>query len=139
MKQNIQVHTGNRIAVVFDGKAIGAISSVRGNFDLSPEPVTGVGDINVIEHAPTVARHSLSISQMVLKKENMINAGISVENGDAALRGLVFDIEVYDKDSGKQLRKWMGVSYASGDIDISANRITVASGQFNALDATGVF
>lgn len=139
MKQNIQVHTGNRIAVVFDGKAIGAISSVRGNFDLSPEPVTGVGDINVIEHAPTVARHSLSISQMVLKKENMINAGISVENGDAALRGLVFDIEVYDKDSGKQLRKWTGVSYASGDIDISANRITVASGQFNALDATGVF
>ena len=139
MKQNIQVHTGNRIAVVFDGKAIGAISSVRGNFDLSPEPVLGIGDINVIEHAPTVARHSLSISQMVLKKENMINAGISVENGDAALRGLVFDIEVYDKDSGKQLRKWTGVSYASGDIDISANRITVASGQFNALDATGLF
>lgn len=139
MKQNIQVHTGNRIAVVFDGKAIGAISSVRGNFDLSPEPVLGVGDINVIEHAPTVARHSLSISQMVLKKENMLNAGISVENGDAALRGLVFDIEVYDKDSGKQLRKWTGVSYASGDIDISANRITVASGQFNALDATGAF
>lgn len=139
MKQNIQVHTGNRIAVIFDGKAIGAISSVRGNFDLSPEPVTGVGDINVIEHAPTVARHSLSISQMVLKKENMLNAGISVENGDAALRGLVFDIEVYDKDSGKQLRKWTGVSYASGDIDISANRITVASGQFNALDATGAF
>lgn len=139
MKQNIQVHTGNRIAVIFDGKAIGAVTSVRGNFDLSPEPVTGIGDINVIEHAPTLARHSISVSQMVLKKENMMNAGISTENGDAALRGLVFDIEVYDKDNGKLLRKWTGVSYASGDIDVSANRITVTSGQFNALDAVSLF
>ena len=53
------------------------------------------------------------------------------------LQGLVFDLEVYSKDDGKLLRKYIGVSYASGDIDINAHQIVVASGQFNALDVTG--
>lgn len=139
MKQNIQTQTGNRIAVLLDGKAVGAIRSIRPSFDLSPETVSGIGDINAIEHAPTLARHTLSVTQMVLKKQNLLSAGITLENGEAAMKGLVFEIEVYDKDNSKLLRKWIGVSYASGDIDINANAIVVASAQFNALDATGTF
>jgi hypothetical protein len=137
MKQNIKVRSGNRIVVVFDGKQLGMVRSVRANDDYSPEPASGIGDIHVQEYVPTMARHTLSVQQMVLIKGAMLEAGIAAENGDAMLQGLVFDLEVYDKDNGTLLRKYVGVSYSSGDIDINANQIVVTSGQFNALDVVG--
>jgi hypothetical protein len=135
--QNLKTRSGNRIAAVFDGKQIGLLQSVRMNDDYSPEPASGIGDIHVQEYVPTMARHSISVSAMVLNKGSMMSAGIAMENGDAVLQGLVFDIEVYDKDTGDLLRKYMGVSYASGDIDITKHAIVVQSGQFNALDVQG--
>lgn len=137
MKQNLKVRSGNRIVVVFDGKQIGMIRSVSMNDDFSPEPASGIGDIHVQEYVPTMARHSLSVQSMVLIKGSMREAGIAMENGDAALQGLVFDFEVYDKDTGDLLRKYMGCSYASGNLDVSAHQIVVQSAQFNALDVTG--
>ncbi len=137
MKQNIKVRSGNQIVVLFDGRQIGMVRSVRGNDDYAPDPASGIGDIHVQEWVPTMARHSLSVSGMVLIKDSMMEAGITPENGDAVLQGLVFDFEVYSKLDGKLLRKYLGVSYASGDIDIQAHQIVVTSGQFNALDVTG--
>ena len=137
MKQNLKVRSGNRIVVLFDGQQIGMVRSVRASDDYSPEPASGIGDIHAQEYVPTMARHTLSVSSMVLIKNNMQSAGITPENGDAVLQGLVFDLEVYSKDDGKLLRKYIGVSYASGDIDINAHQIVVANGQFNALDVTG--
>lgn len=137
MKQNIKTRSGNRVVVVFDGKQIGMVRSVRLNDDYSPEPASGIGDIHVQEYVPTMARHSISVSQMVLIKGAMLEAGIAAENGDAMLQGLVFDLEWYSKDDGQLLRKYVGCSYASGDIDINAHQIIVASGQFNALDVVG--
>lgn len=138
MKTNLKVRSGNRIVVVFDGKQIGMVRSVRQNDDYSPEPASGIGDIHVQEYVPTMARHSISVSAMVLIKGGLLEAGIAMENGDAMLKGLVFDLEVFDKDSGTLLRKYVGCSYASGDIDINAHQIVVQSGQFNALDVTGL-
>lgn len=138
MKTNLKVRSGNRIVVVFDGKQIGMVRSVRQNDDYSPEPASGIGDIHVQEYVPTMARHSISVSAMVLIKGGLLEAGIAMENGDAMLKGLVFDLEVFDKDTGSLLRKYVGCSYASGDIDINAHQIVVQSGQFNALDVTGL-
>jgi hypothetical protein len=137
MKQNVKVRSGNRVLVVFDGKQIGMVKSVRMNDDYSPEPASGIGDIHVQEYVPTMARHSLSVQSLVLIKGAMLEAGIAIENGDAALKGNVFDFELYDKDTGALLRKYSGVSYASGDIDVNAHQIIVTAGQFNALDVTG--
>lgn len=137
MKQNIKTRSGNRVVVVFDGIQLGLVRSVRANDDYAPEPASGIGDIHVVEYVPTMARHTLTVQQMVLIKGAMLEAGIAAENGDAMLQGLVFDLEVYDKDNGKLLRKYVGVSYASGDIEINAHQIIVTSGQFNALDVTG--
>jgi hypothetical protein len=123
--------------VVFDGKQIGLVRSVRANDDYAPEPASGIGDIHVQEYVPTMARHSLTVQSMVLIKGAMLEAGIAAENGDAMLQGLVFDLEVYDKDNGNLLRKYTGVSYASGDIEMQAHQILVQSGQFNALDVSG--
>lgn len=137
MKQNLKVRSGNRIVVVFDGKKIGMVRSVRASDSYGLEAASGIGDIHVQEHVPTMATHSLSISNMVLIKGAMMSSGIVPENGDAALQGLVFDLEQYDKDTGVMIRKYVGVSYDSGDIDISAHQIVVQSGQFKALDVVG--
>lgn len=138
MKENLKVRSGNQIAVVFDGKQIGFIQNVSPNDDYGPEPASGIGDIHVGEYVPTMARHTLSVSAMVLKKGAMLEAGIVPENGDDVLRGLVFDFEVYDKDDGTLLRKYIGCSYASGGIEIAKHAILVQSAQFNALDVSGV-
>ena len=137
MRQNLKTRSGNRIVVVFDGKQIGLIQNVSLNDDYAPEPASGIGDIHVAEYVPTMARHTLSVSAMMLNKGAMLEAGVAMENGDAMLQGLVFDFEVYSKDDGTLLRKYVGCSYASGSIEISKHAIAMQSAQFNALDVTG--
>lgn len=137
MQKNLKVRSGNRIVVVLDGKQVGLLQNVRASDDYGPEPASGIGDIHAVEYVPTMARHTLSVSKMVLNVEKIREIGIFPENGDAVLQGLVFDFEQYDKDSGQLLRKYVGCSYASGDIDVSKHAIVMASGTFNALDVTG--
>lgn len=137
MKTNVKVRSGNRIAVIFDGKEIGLLQSVSANDDYSPEPASGIGDIHALEYVPTMARHSLNVSTMLLKKGAMMEAGIAMENGDAVLQGLVFDFEVYSKDDGILLRKYIGCSYASGSLEVNKHAIIMQSGLFNALDVMG--
>lgn len=134
---NLKVRSGNRIVVQFDGVDIGLVQSVRASDDYSPEPASGIGDIHVQEHVPTVARHAISVSNMVLLKNKCRIAGIQAINGDDVLEGRVFDIVQYGKDEFDVLRKYSGCSYASGDVDVSAHRITVSNSQFMALDVTG--
>lgn len=136
--QNLKTRSGNRMVIVFDGKMIGLLQSVDMSDDYAPEPASGIGDIHVQEYVPTMARHTLNVSAMMLNRGAMLQAGIAMENGDAVLQGLVFDIEVYSKDDGALLRKYVGCSYASGNIQISKHAIVVQSGVFNALDVSGV-
>ena len=136
-RENLKVRSGNRIVVVFDGKQVGLIQSVSANDDYSPGPASGIGDIHVAEYVPTMARHSLSVSAMLLNKGAMLQAGLVPENGEAMLQGLVFDFEVYSKDDGTLLRKYIGCSYASGSIEVQKHAIVMQSAQFNALDVTG--
>ena len=137
MKQNRNVRSGNQIKVFFDGKEVGLVQSVNANDDYSPEPASGIGDIHVQEYVPTMARHSLSISQMLLKKDALMAAGIVPENGDAVLQGYVFDLEQYDNASGDLLRKYSSCSYASGSIETTKHAIVTRSAQFLALDVSG--
>lgn len=137
-KTNLKVRSGNRIIITLDGKQIGTMRSLRMNDDYSPEPVSGIGDIHVVEYVPTVARHNLSASYVVLNRNSLREMGIALENGDDALQGVVFEIVAMSKDDGAILRTYTGVSYASGDMEISANAIVMASATFNALDVSGV-
>lgn len=137
MKQNRNVRSGNQIAVLFDGKQIGLIQSISMNDDYAPDAASGIGDIHVQEYVPTMARHSLSVSAMLLNKSQLQAAGIVPENGDAVLQGLVFDIEQYNKLTGALLRKYTGVSYASGSIETTKHAIVTSNAQFNALDVNG--
>lgn len=135
--QNLKTRSGNRTVVLLDGKAVGLIQSVRASDDYSPDAASGIGDIHVQEHVPTMARHMLSVSTMVLNRNNMRSLAITPENGDAMLQGLVFDFHVVDKDSGEVLKKYVGCSYASGDFEVAKHQIVMMSAQFNALDVQG--
>lgn len=133
---NRKVRSGNQTFVIFDGKRIGMIQSVGMNDNYSLEPASGIGDAHVQEHVPGLAQHSLSVSGMVLSTGSMLEAGLIPENADAALSGNVFDFESYG-DDGVLLRKYIKCSYASGDMQINAHRITMHSAQFLACDVTG--
>lgn len=135
--QNLKVRSGNRLAVMFDGKQIGLLQNVRANDDYAPDAASGIGDIHAVEYVPTMARHSISVQAMVLFRGAMLEAGIAVENGDDILKGVVFDIEMYSKDDNSLLRRYSGCSYASGDMDVSKHAIVMQSAQFNALDVSG--
>lgn len=137
MTTNQKVASGNRIVVTFDGNQFGMIQSLRMSDDYSPEPASGIGDIHVQEYVPTLARHTLTVSRMVLESDTMRELGIFPEDGDSVLQGLVFSIEVYAKDDGTLLRTYTGVSYASGDLEINKHAIVMSSGTFYALDVTG--
>lgn len=137
MKQNRNVRSGNQIKVFFDGKQVGLVQSISANDDYGPEPASGIGDIHVQEYVPTMARHTLSISKMLLNKADLSAVGIWPENGDAVLNGYVFDIEQYDNLTGDLIRKYTGVSYASGSIETTKHAIVTANAQFNALDVSG--
>lgn len=134
---NQNVRSGNRIVILLDGQQVGLAQSIRSNDDYAPEPASGIGDIHVVEYVPTMARHNLSISTMVLNRKSLRDLGISAENGNDVLTGRVFDVEYYSKDDGTLLRKYMGVSFASGDLEVTKHAIVMASGTFNALDVSG--
>jgi len=134
---NQNVRTGNRFIVKFDGKTIGLCQSVDMRDDYAPEPASGIGNIHAQEYVPTMARHNLSVEEMVLNTQSMLAAGIAFENGDDALNANVFDIVVTDKDTGEELRKYTSCSYASGGIQVRKHAIVVSNATFNALDVTG--
>lgn len=136
--KNLQTRSGNRIIILLNGLKVGLLQSVRMNDDYSPEPASGIGDIHVIEYVPGMARHTLNVSSMVLNKGALMDQGLIPDNGSAVLQGLVFEIEAFSKDDGTLIRKYLGCSYASGDIEIQKHAIVMQSAVFNCLDTTSV-
>ena len=159
-KQNVIVRSSNRFTIKIGDVAIGLLQDLRCQDDYSPEPASGIGDIHVKEYVPTMARHTISTSQACMFKSSLRQLGISFENGDDALRGLVFDIEITDRifedsvklglsgiddsagvimasegQSGTVLRRYEKCSFASGDIEIRKHAMIVTSATINACNA----
>ena len=142
--ENIKVRSGNRIVIEFGGVEVGLLQDLRCNDDYAPEPASGVGDIHVQEYVPTMARHTVTTSQAVLRAGTLRELGATLENGDDALKGMVFDIVIYDKggslvqgQGGRYIRKYLSCSFASGDVEIRKHAILLTNATFNALDTTG--
>ena len=142
-QSNIQTFSGNRIFVEFGGQRIGLIQSVRASDNYAHEDASGIGSIQIQEFVPSKAVHQLSVSGMVLFVGNMRDQGLSLENGADAMRGLIFDVAIFGStvegpaDTGGLLRTYIGCVFDSGDIDVTAHRITIQSGQLKALDVIG--
>lgn len=143
--ENVKVRSGNRILIEFGGQEVGLLQDLRCNDDYAPEPASGIGDIHVQEYVPTMARHTVTTSQAVLYKESLRSVGISLENGDDALKGMVFDITVYDKtppasvatSGASYSRQYLSCSFASGDVEFRKHAIVMSNATFQALDVKG--
>ncbi|MBI9086792.1 MAG: hypothetical protein JEZ11_24560 [Desulfobacterales bacterium] len=137
MKQNLQVRSANLARVVIDGQEVGLLQNISMNDDYGPEAASGIGDLLVQEHVPTLARHSLSVGKLALRKTSLIKMGIVPENGEAVLKGNIFDVEVFDKSSGDVIRKYLGCTYASGSVEINKHAIISYNCQLMAMDVAG--
>lgn len=157
MQQNIIAHSGNLLAIEFDGKRFATIQSMSVQDDYGPEPVSGIGDIHVQEYVPSMARHTIQVHHAVLKSSSMYGQSIIGENGCDRLRGLEFDIVIYEKNplSGQTatggsaaqegvcdtqlavVRKYRHCSMASGSTQIQAHRVVMTDATFNARDVIG--
>lgn len=134
---NRHAKSANRVLVYLDGQLVGAAQNARMNDDYGPDPLSGIGDIHVIEHVPTIARHSVSVQQIALDTGTLRQMGVATQNGDDALRGLVFDFLVLDKDTGATLKKYVGCTYASGSVEVTKHQMVSANAEFMAIDTTG--
>jgi hypothetical protein len=130
-------YTGNQVDAFINGIKMDLLQTIRGADDYGLEPASGVGDIHVQEYVPTVARHTISISAFALKNEPTIQNRIIWENGDAALAGGEFDIEIFAKETGALLRKWTQAMCTNADVVVTAHRILVKDATFVALDVVG--
>jgi hypothetical protein len=137
MRENIVVRSANVGRVLMDGKEVGLCQNIRMSDDYGPEPASGIGDIHVQEYVPTMARHTVTVGKLAMRKQRLIDMGIVPENGEQVLKGNVYDIEVIDKLSGEVLRKCLNCSYASGEIEMGKHAIISYNATFNALDVTG--
>lgn len=144
MPNNVKTHSGNRLDVLFQGTVVGLCQSARLADSYALEDASGCGDIHVIEHVPTKATHTVAVTNMCLFAQSLrgLDGGGYTIDGDDALRGWIFDILVNAKAAGGQgvsgtMRAYLGCSYDSGDVDVTAHRITMASGQFKALNVMG--
>lgn len=132
------VITGNEAVLVLNNVRASLFQTFRATDDYGFEPASGIGDIHVKEYTPTLARHAISISRFVLKLDVAVQSGIILENGDAALLGNVFDIEVFSK-TGVLMRKYKDCINNSGDLGVTAHRVLVNDANFVGLDVTGQF
>jgi hypothetical protein len=137
---NILVHTGNKIRILFDDVEVGLVQALRATEDYAPEPASGIGEIEVQEYIPTMARYNLAVTGMALRKQNMIQLGIYAVDSQFTLQGLVFDIAVYDRTVGADanlLRRYNGCSFASGDLEFTKHAIVAQNANFVALRVAG--
>jgi len=135
---NKNVYSGNIIAIKFDTSVVGLLSNVNLSDDYSPQPASGIGDIHVVEWVPSEARHTINASQGILFGKSLRNVGFAPENGDEVLKGTVFDIVQYDRETGEILRKYINCSYASGSTEIAKHSIVMNNAVFNAIDVSGL-
>ena len=157
--QNVLVRSSNRFTIVIGGIVVGLLQDLRCQDDYSPEPASGIGDIHVKEYVPTMARYTISTSQACMFKASLRQIGVSFENGDDALKGLVLDIQIADRINqasvvdfgvrssqeiqmaeegkiGTILRTYEKCSFASGDIEIRKHALIVTSATINACNVS---
>lgn len=131
-----RVRSGNIMVMYLDSKILGTIRSARFQDDYAPDPLVGIGDIEVQEYVPTVARHSITVEYAVMQNETMWSLGLTPENAADRLRGEEITIEVHDK-AGSGVRKYEKCSFASGSFSVQANQIVMSDATFNARTVSG--
>lgn len=134
----IVTYEANKSRVFIDGAEVKLLTDFTQSDNYALESVSGIGDIHVLQHAPTVARHEVRFSGYVKKPETLMSSGVIPENGDIALVGRTFTIEVFDKD-GPLLRRYEDCMCNNGEARMQRHGLLMKDAVFYAIDAKGAF
>ena len=129
-------YTGNEVDVYLDGVKVDLLQTISGNSSYGQQPASGIGDIHNKEHLPSRAEHQITIDRMALRKDSLVAMDIILENGDAAMRGKTFDIEIFSKE-GPLLHKFIKAVNDSNRVNVTAHRIVISDAVFVARDQVG--
>jgi hypothetical protein len=155
--------TGNLITINIAGSPIGLIQSLQAQEDFGLQPVSGIGNVAPVEHAPGTSRINLSCETIYISPGAALEAGtpgkpanfasstptrlggevstlekilIIPESVVSILRGAVFDIEVRKINQSVLVRRYIDCSYAGGSISFQKHQIVMQNATFMALDYT---
>lgn len=132
------VWEANKTRVFLDGVEFFLLSNIRATDDYALERVSGIGDIHVKENIPTVAQHVFTMSGYIVKDEQAIARSVIPENGDVALEGRTFSIEIFDKE-GPLLRRYEECTCNNADANMTAHRLLMKDATFYAIDVSGQY
>lgn len=128
-------YTGNEVSVFLGGAKAFLLQTIVLSDDYGQQEISGIGDIHTEEFVPSYARHNATADRFCLRNDAL--ADVVLENGDDAMRGMEFDIEVFEKKTGSLLRKHIGAKMTSGRMTVAAHRVTITDAAFVARDAEG--
>lgn len=144
--------TGNLVTLRFGNSLVGLIQNMSVQEDLGLMPVSGIGDVMPVEHAPGIGRINISCESIYiigpttasngtaqgypanLQNKDLFDAlGIAPKNRGEILDGRVFTIDVYGGPGGrKHLRQYTECSYGSGSISFQKHQLVVRNATFMA-------
>lgn len=133
MAVNNIIKTANTAILTFNNVVLGTLQTVRFSEDYGIQPAYGIGSIDPIENVPGAARYTVTASVLVMNNDDLTANGIQPGSSADVLTGNVFDILLIDKISRTTIQTARNCSFASGDTEISTNRVVTRNITFQAL------
>lgn len=131
-------YEANKSRVFINGVELFLLSDIRCSDDYALEAISGIGNVHVKQHVPTVARHQFTLNGYMERNEKTIRNNIIPENGDVALRGRTFSVEIFDRE-GPLLRRYEEAMCNDVNASMSAHRLMMKGATFHATDVKGPF
>lgn len=132
------VYESNKSRVFINGIECFLLNDVRESDNYALDRVSGIGDIHVRQHVPTMAQHEVTLTGYMLRDEQMVSSGIIPENGDEALKGRTFSIEIFDKE-GPLLRRYEEAMCNNDGATITKHALFMKEATFYATNVSGKF
>ncbi len=126
---NVQSFVGNLTSLYVAGTPIALTQSCRIITDYQQQPNSGMGNNEAIEYVPGMTSITVEITNAMLRTQSMESLGISPINTADILKGIVFDLIIFDKLTPQPI-------ISVRKLSISQATITIAKHAIYQLDAT---
>jgi hypothetical protein len=130
-------YTGSQVTVFLNGTQADLLQTIRGADSYGHQPVRGIGDGHAKEFAPGEFNHQITIDRMALRHDSLVSSGVIPRNGDAVMQEKPFTIEIFSKDTGAIVKKYMKCICDQATLTVQGQRIVISDAVFMAVDTDG--
>jgi len=131
------VHTGNTVYLMVNGKTIGRAQSVSAEISYGTTGVYEIGSIMPQEHVYLQYEGSLTLERFRMKRESLDQLGLTAL-GEDILQKDVIDIVVMDNLTKQVVVSYRGCSAQDLNIEVTANEIMSENSTWQFLQAANV-